>query len=112
VLLHLESGLDYGYPDEGSFGPFQRTTGFALGPIYAIGSAGITFVSDDELLVGACGRIISVKLDDGAYSSRPTGEAIHTFDTDTCVTALTATPDGSVLAAAYGPNIIYVVEGL
>ncbi len=41
-LLHIEEGLDYGFPDDGTVGPYARRTGFAewIMPVGA-GSGGI-----------------------------------------------------------------------
>jgi sugar lactone lactonase YvrE len=63
-LLEIQDGLDYGFPDDGTVGPYSRRTGFAkwIMPTGA-GSSGI-WVHDDVVVSGACGRVTRVVLSD------------------------------------------------
>ena len=40
-LVRIEEGMDYGFPEDGSVGPYTRRTGFATWIMPAAGSAGI-----------------------------------------------------------------------
>ena len=106
-LLEVVHGANYGYPWEGSFGPFDVRTGF---PIYALepgGHAGIAWVGDG-VVAGSCGRVDRVPLidRDGEYEvrSRVLLEVVGTVDG--CVTSVVPV-DGGVLAAAYGASGVY-----
>ena len=91
-LLHIQEGLDYGFPDDGTVGPYARRTGFAtwIMPTGA-GSSGIT-VDGDSVISGACGRVTRVEIagnggDASENQVRRTG----------CVTAIERLPDGRLL---------------
>ena len=91
-LLELEDGLDYGFPDDGTVGPYSRRTGFAtwIMPTGA-GSSGL-LVQDGVVYSGACGRVTRVRLaGDG-------GDAAERQATRPgCVTAIERLPDGRFL---------------
>lgn len=55
-LLAIESAQHYGYPDEGSLGPFEVRTGF---PIYYLDSSGTAGIAAyrDGVIVGSCGEL-------------------------------------------------------
>ncbi len=93
-LLHIEEGLDYGFPDDGTVGPYTRRTGFAtwIMPTGA-GSSGI-HVHDGVVISGACGRITRVGLDPEG------GDAVERqVQRSGCVTAIEPMPDGRLLLA-------------
>ena len=105
-LLHIQQGLDYGFPDDGTVGPYTRRTGFAewIMPTGA-GSSGIT-VDGDVVMSGACGRVTRVALGgDGGDASetqvRRTG----------CVTAIERLPDGRLLLGTVLGGEPFVVIG-
>lgn len=91
-LLHISEGLDYGFPDDGTVGPYQRRTGFAewIMPVGA-GSSGL-LVQDDIVISGGCGRVTYVDLGsdsgDAVVRERP-----HVG----CLTAIEPMPDGRLL---------------
>jgi glucose/sorbosone dehydrogenase len=91
-LLQIELGLDYGFPDDGTVGPYTRRTGFAtwIMPTGA-GSAGIA-VHEDVIISGACGRLTRVRLDQVG------GDASETqVRRPGCVTAIEPLPGGRLL---------------
>ena len=55
-LLEIVEGGQYGYPDEGSLGPFDVRTAFPIYFLDSVGSAGIT-AYDQGVIVGSCGRV-------------------------------------------------------
>lgn len=106
-LIELTRGANYGYPFEGSFGPFDVRTGF---PIYALepgGHAGIAWVADG-VVSGSCGRLDRIPFIDrgGEYEvgSRVLVKVIGTVDG--CVTSVVPT-EGGLLVAAFGASGVY-----
>ena len=103
-LLQLQEGLDYGFPDDGTVGPYTRRTGFAtwIMPTGA-GSSGL-HVEEGVVYSGACGRVTRVRLagegGDAAerQASRPG-----------CVTGIERLPDGRfILGTVLGDNPLVV----
>jgi hypothetical protein len=106
-LIELTRGANYGYPFEGSFGPFNVRTGF---PIYALepgGHAGIAWVADG-VVSGSCGRLDRIPFIDrsGEYEvgSRVLLKLIGTLGG--CATSVVPT-EGGLLVAAYGVSGVY-----
>ena len=91
-LLQIQEGLDYGFPDDGTVGPYSRRTGFAawIMPTGA-GSSGI-HVEGDVVISGACGRVTRVELEQVGGDA-----AEDTMSHPGCVTAIEPTPDGRLL---------------
>jgi Glucose / Sorbosone dehydrogenase len=91
-LLHLQEGLDYGFPDDGSVGPYERRTGFAewIMPVGA-GSGGIV-VDGTTVLSGGCGIVTEVDL-----VSESGDAAVLEADYSGCLTAIEPMPDGRLL---------------
>lgn len=91
-LLHLQEGLDYGFPDDGTVGPYTRRTGFAtwIMPVGA-GSSGL-LVRDGYVISGGCGSVTRVKL------TTDTGDAIvREAKYSGCLTTIEPMPDGRLL---------------
>jgi hypothetical protein len=91
-LVEIQDGLDYGFPDDGTVGPYTRRTGFAswIMPTGA-GSGGI-YVRDDIVVTGACGRMTRVGL------THVGGDASEKqVSRPGCVTAIEPLPDGRLL---------------
>lgn len=107
-LLQIEEGLDYGFPDDGTVGPYTRRTGFAkwILPTGA-GSSGI-FVHDEIVVSGACGRITRVDLAGNGGDAAET-EVSHPG----CVTAIEPLPDGRLLLGTVlgGAPFVITTEG-
>lgn len=103
-LLHLEEGNDYGFPDDGTVGPYVRRTGFAewIMPTGA-GSSGL-LVQGDIVISGGCGTVTRVDL------VTDTGDAaIRTRSRAGCLTAIEPTPDGRLLlGTVYGERAFAV----
>lgn len=91
-LLHLQEGLDYGFPDDGSVGPYERRTGFAewIMPVGA-GSGGIV-VDGTTVLSGGCGMVTEVDL-----VSENGDAAVVEADYSGCLTVIEPMPDGRLL---------------
>lgn len=91
-LDRIEEGLDFGFPDDGTVGPYERRTGFAtwIMPSGA-GSAGL-LVRDGTVISGGCGSITRLRLEpDGGDAD------LRTVDQRGCVTAVAPLPDGRLL---------------
>ncbi|MEO6578315.1 MAG: PQQ-dependent sugar dehydrogenase [Candidatus Limnocylindria bacterium] len=91
-LLMLEDGMDYGFPTDGTVGPYERRTGFAtwIMPVGA-GSSGL-LVRDDVILSGGCGRVTWVDL------KTTSGDAlVREIPNPGCVTAIERMPDGRLV---------------
>jgi sugar lactone lactonase YvrE len=105
-LIRLEEGLDYGFPDDGTVGPYERRTGFAtwIMPTGA-GSSGI-LVADGVVISGACGRITRVDLEtDGGDAAE------RTVSHRGCTTAIELLPDGRLLlGTVLGGAVFTVIE--
>jgi hypothetical protein len=103
-LLHLEEGLDYGFPTDGTVGPYTRRTGFAtwIMPVGA-GSSGL-LVRGDIVLSGGCGRITWVDL------TTTTGDAlVREISNPGCVTAIEPMPDARlILGTVFGDTAFWV----
>lgn len=93
-LLKLEEEVDYGFPDDGTVGPYSRRTGYAawIMPTGA-GSGGIE-VNDNVVISGACGRVTQVELGGAG------GDALERqVSRPGCVTAVERMPDGRLILA-------------
>jgi hypothetical protein len=104
-LLHIEEGLDYGFPDDGSVGPYERRTGFAewIMPVGA-GSGGI-LVDGTTVLSGGCGMITEADL-----VSETGDAAVREGDYAGCLTAIEPMPDGRLLlGTVFGKEAFRVV---
>jgi hypothetical protein len=109
-LLRIEEGLDYGFPDDGTVGPYTRRTGFAawIMPTGA-GSSGIT-VHDDVVISGACGRITRVELN---FEGSDAVE--RTVQRTGCTTAIEPVGDGRYLVGTVlggDPFVVTTEPGL
>lgn len=119
-LLRIRPGANYGYPFDGSFGPYSVRTDPPLFVLPAAGSAGVEWAGNvglgPGLLVGSCGPITHVGL-------RATGTAVVEEPSDlrevlnlpACVSAIEPGPDGTTIAGLYrfpgddGPSL-YVLR--
>lgn len=119
-LLRIRPGANYGYPFDGTFGPYSVRTDPPLFVLPAAGSAGVEWAGNvglgPGLLVGSCGPITHVTL-------RATGTAVVAEPSDVravltlpaCVSAIEAGPGGTTVAGLYrfpgddGPSL-YVLE--
>ena len=104
-LLTLSEGLDYGFPMDGTVGPYERRTGFAtwIMPVGA-GSGGL-LVRGDIVLSGGCGRITWVDL------TSETGDAlVREVPWSGCATTIEPMPDGRLLiGTVYGEAPFQVI---
>ena len=91
-LERFDEGLDFGFPDDGTVGPYTRRTGFATWILPSgAGSSGI-LVSEGTVISGGCGSITRVRLEpDGGDAD------LRTVEHRGCVTAIEPLPDGRLL---------------
>ena len=92
-LVRIEEGKDYGFPEDGSVGPYTRRTGFPTWIMPAVGSAGIS-VEDGMVISGSCGHVTRVRLagDRGAVADQQVAR-------EGCVTGVARLPDGRLVLA-------------
>lgn len=91
-LTRIEEGLDYGFPEDGTVGPYERRTGFATWIMSSgAGSSGI-LVHEETIISGACGSVTRLSL------ASESGDAdLDEVDNRGCVTAIERLPDGRLL---------------
>lgn len=108
-LDELTQDADFGYPTDGSFGPYLARTAF---PIFALepgGHAGIAW-DGDGVVTGSCGRLERVPFIDrnGEYEVRNRVDIEVLARPDGCVTAVVPV-DGGLLVATFGASGVYFV---
>jgi hypothetical protein len=105
-LLRLQEGLDYGFPGDGTVGPYRRRTGFAewIMPVGA-GSSGIV-VRDSVVISGGCSQVTRVDL------ASDSGDAVvREAEFNGCLTAIEPMPDGRFLiGTVLGPEPFQVMS--
>jgi len=113
-VLRFRRGAHYGFPTEGTYGPFQVRT---HGPIWTLrtnGSAGIAWARDvglpDGLLIGSCGQVTYVRIpeDTGRPFFRNDERAL--INPRGCIPAVEAAPDGRLVLATINPNELHIYE--
>lgn len=117
-VLEIRNGADYGYPFDGTFGPYTHRTVPALWTLETAGSAGIEWIRRDgrpTLVVGSCDDVYAVELDDsGAAVTVSEGDPVqHLLTVPGCVTAVEPLTSGRLVMTLFtfgGPPRLYVVE--
>jgi hypothetical protein len=105
-LLNIEEGVDYGFPDDGTVGPYERRTGFAswIMPVGA-GSSGI-LVEGDVVTSGGCGIVTQVNL-----VSQSGDAVVDEVEYRGCLTVIEPMPDGRLLlGTVFGGEPYRVVQ--
>ena len=109
-LIAVEEGADYGFPQEGSFGPFERRTGRAFGTLAGIGAAGIAWIDADTLAVGSCGRLTFIDLMtlDGTWQlrDRPHDDDRVDLGTNNCASSIVPLSANRLLVTTVGDNLL------
>ena len=117
-LLQIRRGDDFGYPDDGTFGPHTRRTAPPLWVLETVGSAGVEWVrsgGEPKLIVGSCGDVYSVNLavaGDAAVIRDPQPVA-HLLSVPGCVTGIERVMDGIVAMTVFtfgGSPRLYLVD--
>jgi len=109
-LLELMQGGQYGYPAEGTFGPFSVPRDPPIYVLSSIGDAGIAWFKDG-LVIGGCRSLQWIPLirQGGSYEVEEARFVRQLADIPGCVTSIVPTPTG-LLAAAFGPpDAVYLV---
>ena len=91
-LLRLEEGLDYGFPDDGTVGPYERRTGFPQWVMTTGAGSGALVVEGNVVISGGCGIVTRVDL----VSDNGDAE-IDEADHRGCLTALEPISDGRLM---------------
>jgi hypothetical protein len=92
-VLQIELGDDFGYPDDGTFGPYEHRNAPPLGILATAGSAGIEAIPTSEgvrLVVGSCSDVYVVQLRHrGTKVFMPDSSAVdHLMALPGCVTSV------------------------
>lgn len=91
-LVRIEEDLDFGFPDDGTTGPYTRRTGFATWILPSGFGSGGLHVSDGTVISGGCGSVTRLRLEpDGGDAD------LRTIDHRGCVTAVERLPDGRLV---------------
>ena len=109
-VLPIQEGQNYGYPIEGTYGPYTERDGYPIWVINEIGSAGLAWRREGAvgpgLLIGACDIIVQLSLVDGPggrapfdYQRRTPTTVVSGFSG--CVTSIATTDEGSALATVF-----------
>lgn len=111
-VLHIEPGTHYGFPEDGTYGPWSVREAGPVWTLDVVGSAGFAWADEAGLgpgiLTGSCGRIDHLELVDvaGRYGvvntegAKPRIEEVATADG--CVTDIVGVAPGAVLATVFG----------
>lgn len=97
-LTEIVEGGEYGYPEEGSLGPFEVRRDF---PIYYLSTSGTAAVAayEDGVLIGSCGLVqYAPSL---ARSGYQIFEVRHVATVDGCVTSIVVT-ESELLVSIFG----------
>jgi hypothetical protein len=117
-VLEIRMGGHYGYPYDGTFGPYTHRTVPPLWVLDTVGSAGIEWVRWDGrsmLIVGSCDDVYAVGLSD-AGSAVTVNERFateHLLSVPGCVTAVERVAAGRIAMTLFtfgGPPRLYLVE--
>ena len=117
-VVQIRRGDDFGYPDDGTFGPYTRRTAPPLWVLETVGSAGVEWVrsgGEPRLIVGSCGDVYSVDLavaGDAAAIRNPQ-PVTHLLSVPGCVTGIERVTDGVVAMTLFtfgGSPRLYLVD--
>lgn len=117
-VLEIQDGANYGYPFDGTFGPYTHRTTPPLWLLDTAGSAGVEWLVRDgrpTLVVGSCDDVYAVELDEagGAVTVRNRAAVQHLLSLPGCVTAVERLSAGRLLLTLFtfgGPPRLYVVR--
>ena len=111
-VIRFERGENYGYPEEGTYGPFNVRTAGPLWTLRTNGSSGIEWAPrvglEPGLIVGSCFHLMYVRLRED--SGRPfwRNDEQELDDPRGCLPVVTAAPDGRLVIATINPSRLYV----
>jgi len=117
-VLEIRMGGHYGYPYDGTFGPYARRTVPPLWVLDTVGSAGVEWVRWDgrsQLIVGSCNGVYAVELSDagGAVTVNERFAVEHLLSVPGCVTAVERMAAGRIAMTLFtygGPPRLYLIE--
>jgi glucose/sorbosone dehydrogenase len=111
-LLQLKQGRNYGYPMDGTFGPWSQRDDGPVWTLDVVGSAGILWAGDASMgpgvFVGSCGGLSYLPLHeiDGRWTvQNPDAHAVqlaHLLEVSGCVTDIAAVGPRTILASVFG----------
>lgn len=114
-VLHIRNGRNYGYPREGSFGPFEVRDDFAVWYSQGTGSAGIIWANEvglgPGLLIGSCGWLDGLRLTDrdGEWVVVDRSAYVRLLELPGCVSDLEPLGDDRLIASVFGIDSLYVL---
>ena len=116
-LLQIHQGDDFGYPSDGTFGPYTRRTAPPLWVLETTGSAGIEWVQSGgpKLVVGSCSDVYSVDLGFAGAAAviRDRQPVTHLLSVPGCVSGIEHVVDDVVAMTLFtfgGSPRLYLVQ--
>jgi glucose/arabinose dehydrogenase len=113
-VLRFRRGEHYGYPSEGTYGPFSVRTAGPLWTLRTNGSAGLAWAPDvglpDGLIIGSCSQLMYVRIRED--SGRPffRNDEQRLLEPRGCIPVVEAAPDGRLIIATINPNKLLVYD--
>ena len=111
-VIHFRQNKNYGYPYEGSYGPFTVATDGPIWILRSTGSAGIAWAPKvglpPGLLVGSCAQLIYVRIrvETGRPWSRNDEQLLR--QTNGCTPTVVGGPDGRLYVGTVFPNKLLI----
>lgn len=111
-VLRIEAGGDYGFPDDGTFGPWSVRRGGPVWTLSTVGSAGFAWADEASrgpgVFIGSCGRLDHLALVDvgGRYDVvneeglKPRVDEVAAADG--CVTDISGVAPNTLVASVFG----------
>lgn len=115
-ILQIQSGRNYGFPQDGTFGPQSVRDDWPVWLAEGVGSAAVSWTGDvglgAGLLIGLCGHIDGLRLAEyqGEWVVEGGGDYGRLLEVPGCVTAITPVGDGRVLAAVFDTEALYLLR--
>jgi Glucose / Sorbosone dehydrogenase len=107
-LLQIRKGANYGYPYDGTFGPYTVRTDAPLYTLGTAGSGGIQWAPnlglEPGVVVGSCGEVIYVRLQRtrrGAVVEDPYSSVKVLLQVPGCVSTIEPGPNGTMALGVY-----------
>ncbi|MEX2322676.1 MAG: hypothetical protein WEA29_02745 [Acidimicrobiia bacterium] len=107
-LLEISEGGDYGFPDDGSYGPFTSRTHFPLWHLELTGSGGVAWWEHRRaVVIGALSWVVMVELGTRPGAAGPLvgspGAVKRVIQVSGYATAIEVLEDGRLLVAVLNP---------
>jgi hypothetical protein len=115
-ILHIQSGRNYGFPQDGTYGPQSVRDDWPVWLAEGTGASGVSWTGDLKLgpglLIGLCGHVDGLRLTEyqGEWVMEGVGDYGRLLELPGCVTAITPVGDGRLLAAVFDAKALYLLS--